>query len=188
MTFPLSQGSDSELAVLALAGRQDAYRELLARYREKIFRFVAASVGDSQEAVDLTQETFVAAFASLGKYDHDRPFLFWLKRIALNKCRDWSRRRKARAFFVRAEPLELAFEVADDAISSDVQAESRAELKRVSAAISRLPSRLREALVLRTIDGLSQSEAAAVLGVSEKAVETRLHRARARLKANLESK
>ena len=59
----------------------------------------------------------------------------------------------------------------------------RAELARVTTAISRLPSRLREALVLRTIDGLGQAEAAEVLGVSEKTVETRLYRARAKLKA-----
>ena len=109
----------------------------------------------------------------------------WLKHIALNKCRDWGRRRKVRAFFTRAVPLEMAFDVSDDAIPADVQAADRAELARVTAAISRLPSRLREALVLRTIDGLGQAEAADVLGVSEKTVETRLYRARGKLKVML---
>ena len=62
MSLPLSEGSDGELAVLALAGRQDAYRELLARHRDAVFRLVRASVGDPHEALDVTQETFIAAF------------------------------------------------------------------------------------------------------------------------------
>lgn len=76
--------------------------------------------------------------------------------------------------------------MADDAAPPDSQAESRAELARAYAAIARLPLRLREALVLRTVDGLSQAEAAEVLSVSEKTVETRLYRARARLKEQLD--
>ena len=56
---------------------------------------------------------------------------------------------------------------------------------RVTAAMPRLPARLREALVLRTVDGLTQAEAAEVLSVSEKTIETRLYRARSKLKAQL---
>lgn len=186
MTLPLSDGSDGELAALALAGRQDAYRELLARHREPVFRLVRATTGDAHEALDLTQETFVAAFAALARYDSERPFPVWLKQIALNKCRDWARRRRVRSFFTRAAPLEDAFDVSDDAVPVDMQAETRAELARVTAAMARLPTRLREALVLRTVDGLSQAEAAQVLSVSEKTVETRLYRARAKLRSILD--
>lgn len=186
MSLPLTDGSDAEIAALALAGRQDAYRELLARHREPVFRLVRATTGDPHEALDITQETFVAAFAALARYDRERPFSVWIKQIALNKCRDWARRRRVRAFFTRAAPLEEAFAVADDAAPPDSQAESRAELARAYAAIARLPLRLREALVLRTVDGLSQAEAAEVLSVSEKTVETRLYRARARLKEQLD--
>lgn len=182
MSLPLTDGSDAELAALALAGRQDAYGELLARHREPVFRLVRATTGDPHEALDITQDTFVAAFAALARYDRERPFYVWLKRIALNKCRDWARKRKVRAFFTRAVPLEAAFDVSDEAVAADVKAADRAELAQVTAAIAHLPSRLREALVLRTIDGLGQAEAAEVLGVSEKTVETRLYRARAKLK------
>ncbi|QGN53444.1 RNA polymerase sigma factor [Novosphingobium sp. Gsoil 351] len=185
MSLSLSDGSDAELAALVLAGRQDACRALLARHRETVFRLVRASIGDEHEALDLTQEAFIAAFAAIGRYDGNRPFPVWLKRIALNKCRDWARRRKVRSFFVRAVPLEAAVDLPDDAVPADVLASDRAELARAVAAISRLPARLREVLALRTIDELSQAEAAAVLGVSEKTVETRLYRARAKLKAML---
>lgn len=183
MSLPLSDGSDADLAALALGGRQDAYRELLARHREPVFRLVRATTGDPHEALDITQETFVAAFASLARYDRERPFAVWVRQIALNKCRDWARRRRVRSFFTRAAPLEEAFDVAGDAVPADVQAADRAELARVTGAIARLPARLREALVLRTVDGLSQAEAAEVLAVSEKTIETRLYRARTKLKA-----
>lgn len=185
MSLSLSDGSDAELAALVLAGRQDACRALLARHRDAVFRLVRASIGDEHEALDLTQEAFIAAFAAIGRYDGNRPFPVWLKRIALNKCRDWARRRKVRSFFVRAAPLEDAVDISDDTVPADVLASDRAELARAVAAISRLPARLREVLVLRTVDELSQAEAAALLDVSEKTVETRLYRARAKLKAML---
>ena len=185
MSLPLTDGTDAELAVLAVAGRQDAYRALLTRHREGVFRLIRAITGDPHEALDITQDTFVSAFAALLHFDRERPFSVWLKRIALNKCRDWARRRRVRAFFTRAVPLEAAIDVADNAVPADVQTADRAELARVSAAMARLPARLREVLVLRTIDGLSQAETAMLLSISEKAVETRLYRARTKLKAQL---
>lgn len=183
MSLQLSDASDAELAALALSGRQTAYRELLARHREPVFRLVRATIGDPHEALDVTQDTFVAAFAALARYDHDRPFQVWIRRIALNKCRDWARRRRVRSFFTHAAPLDNAFYVADDAAPVDLQVADRAELVRVTEAITKLPIRLREVLVLRAVDGLSQSDAADVLSVSEKTIETRLYRARAKLKA-----
>ena len=187
MSLSLADCSDAELAGLALAGRQAAYRELLARHREPVFRLVRATIGDQTEALDVTQEVFVSAFAALRRYDAERPFIAWLKRIALNKCRDWARRRKVRSFFTRAVPLDEAYWVSDDAPQAEVQVGDRAELVRVAEAITRLPARLRETLLLRTIDNLSQAETAEVLAVSEKTVETRLYRARAKLKEILDA-
>ena len=188
MSLPLAEGSDAEVVALALIGRQDAYRELLARYREPIYRFIRASTGDAQEALDLTQDTFIAAFSALDGYDRSRPLLTWLRRIALNKCRDWARRRAVRSFFTRAAPMEDGLAVAAEQPLPDAEAFDRAELAHVMQAMARLPHRLREVLVLRTVEGLSQAEAAEVLGVSEKAVETRLYRARQQLARELDEK
>lgn len=187
MTADLSLCGDRELAARALAGRQDAYREFLARHKAPVFRLIRANVGDEGEAMDLTQESFVAGFAALARYDGDRPFRVWISRIALNKCRDWARRRAVRAFFTRALPLESAYDVAGDSPAIDVEASDRAELARVQRAIVDLPVNLREVLVLRGVEELSQAETAAMLGVSEKTVETRLHRARAKLRAMLDA-
>ena len=181
MTLALGECSDGELAALALAGRQAAYRELLGRHRAPVFRLVRGSIGDGDAALDVTQEAFIAAFAALKSYDGTRPFKTWVSRIAINKCRDWARRRAVRRFFSFALPIEAAATIADDTIPADQQLADRAELARVKKAISQLPLALREPLVLRTIEGLTQAETAQVLGISEKAVETRLYRARNKL-------
>ena len=181
MSDSLTDCVDAELARLALAGQQAAYQELMTRHKEPLFRLVRGTIGNADEAVDVTQEAFVAAFAALKRYDPDRSFRIWLSRIAINKCRDWARRRAVRSFFTRAASIDDAFDIADDTASPESAAIDRAELARVMAAIAKLPSNLREALNVRTVEGLSQAEAAAVLGLSEKAVETRLYRARIRL-------
>lgn len=185
MSLDLSQCSDRELAALAQAGQQLAYREFLRRYKAPVFRLIRNNIGDPDEAMDLTQETFVAGFAALSRYDTDRPFRIWIARIALNKCRDWGRRRTVRAFFARALPLESAHDVASDGPAPDAEAADRAELARVRTAMSRLPPNLREILILRGVEELSQAETAELLRISEKTVETRLYRARAKLRAIL---
>lgn len=183
--FDLSQCSDRELAAFARAGQQQAYRELLRRYKTPVFRLIQSNIGDPDEAMDLTQETFVAGFGAIGRYDADRPFRLWIARIALNKCRDWARRRTVRSFFSRALPLESAHDVASDGPAPDAEAADRAELDRVRAAMARLPANLREVLVLRGVEDLTQAETAELLQKSEKTVEMRLYRARAKLKALL---
>ena len=184
MTLALGDCSDGELAALAVAGRQAAYGELLSRHREGVFRMVRGSTGDADAALDVTQETFIAAFAALKSYDGNRSFRTWVSRIALNKCRDWARRRAVRRFFSFALPIEAAENISDDSIPADRQLADRAELTRVREAIARLPATLRESLILRTIEGLTQTETAELLGISEKAVETRLYRARKALEAH----
>lgn len=187
MTLDLSQCDDQELASLAVAGQGQAFRELMRRHKDPVFRLIRNNVGDPDEALELLQESFVSAFGAIRRYDATRPFRFWISRIALNKCRDWARRRAVRSFFSLAKPIEADDDFVSEAPGPGREAESRAELLRVERAIAGLPGALREVLTLRTIEELSQSETAAILGISEKAVETRLYRARAQLKGTLEA-
>lgn len=188
MSHDIAQCSDGELAALALGGQQAAFREFLRRYKQPVYRLIRSNIGDADEALDLTQETFVAAFGALKKYDPARPFRFWVMRIALNKCRDWSRRQAVRNFFRRARPIEEAFDLADDAPTPEAEAGDRAELARVTQAMAILPQKLRQVLVLRAVEGLSQAEAADTLGVTGKTIETRLYRARRQLAESLSRK
>lgn len=176
---------DGALAAKAMKGDQAAFGQLMAAHRDAVFRLVRAHVADADEALDLTQETFIAAFASLSQFDQSRPFRAWVLRIALNKCRDWGRRRAVRRFFTYARPLDDAAHVADVAPLADAQMEETAALETLRAEIAALPESLREPLILCALEQLSQAEAARILRISEKAVEMRLYRARAHLAERL---
>jgi RNA polymerase sigma factor (sigma-70 family) len=178
---PLADRSDPDLVALALSGHQGAYGALMRRHRVPVYRLARSQCGDAGEALDITQETFIAAFAALGRYDRARPFRIWITRIAINKCHDWARRRAVRRFFAFARPIDEAGDVADPAQTPEEAARSQQALSRISAAIATLPASLKDVLTLRAIEGMSQADAAQILGVSEKAIETRLYRARAKL-------
>lgn len=186
MSLDLSLLDDGELAALSLGGRQAAYAEIMRRHRDALYRLVLGNIADPEEALDLVQETFVAAYRALTRYDRVRPMRGWLSTIALNKCRDWRRRRMVRRLFAFALPLDAgSAEVPEDRALPDTQAADRAEVRRVAAAIAELPAALREPLVLRAVEDMSQAETAAILGLTEKAVETRVRRARAKLSEQL---
>ena len=176
--------TDGELATLSIAGRHTAFAEIMNRYRQPIFRLIRASIGDEDEALDLTQESFISAHQALARFDPDRPMRAWLATIAINKCRDWGRKRMVRRFLTLGGALGAEAErVPEDRVAIDEAVSHKQELEHVTRAIAALPTNLREALVLRTIEGFSQLETAKILGITPKAVETRLHRARAKLEA-----
>src|SRR5690606_19995564 len=133
------------------------------------------------DALDVTQECFVSAFAALRRYDASRPFRTWLLTIAVNKCRDWGRKRAVRGFFAFSLPIEEAHGVASEAPDPEAALASAGEVARIGKAVAALPSKLKEPLILCLLDGMSQDEAAGVLGISRKAVETRIYRARQKL-------
>jgi RNA polymerase sigma factor (sigma-70 family) len=179
------QFTDGDLAALALAGRQTAFAELMRRHREPIYRLIRGYVGNAEDALDLVQECFTSAYLGLDRYDQTRPMRAWLSRIAINKCRDWARRRTVRRFLLAAGSLAReAAQVPDLAPPVADAVADREELELLWKAIAALPATLKESLILRTIEGLSQAETAEVLGISEKAVETRVYRARGRLAAH----
>jgi len=188
VSLDLSAATEGELAALTLAGRQAAFAEIMRRHRDPIFRLVQAHLGSADDALDVVQESFVAAFVHLRRYDGARPMRAWLSRIAINKARDFRRkaavRRLLRNGFAEAETQLLS--LADDRPSADQEYDGRAQLQRIGAAISNLPHKLKEPLLLRAIEGLSQSETAMTLRISEKAVETRIRRARIKLREALD--
>lgn len=186
MTLDLTALTDGELAALSIAGRDTAFAEIMRRHREPLYRIIGNNIGDADEALDVVQESFVAAHRALVRYEPDRPMRRWLVTIALNKCRDWRRRRAVRRLFTFALPLDdTSNQVAEDRALPDAEAADREEMARLSRAIAELPTALREPLILHTIDQLSQAETAAILSISEKAVETRIRRARAKLAERL---
>ena len=179
--------ADAELIVRTLHGDDAAFTRLIGRHKHWIHRFVRRYVGaTSDDAYDVVQETFFAAWLALSRYKPELPFEAWLRRIALNKCRDRARRNTVRRFLVGAavneetgEPLD----VMDPAPSLEAQVDSLQELEALERAVAALPRGLKEPLLLTTLEGLSHQEAGALLGINAKAVEMRVYRARERLKA-----
>jgi RNA polymerase sigma factor CnrH len=182
----LENDQDARLASLALAGRQEGFTGLMNRHRNAVFRLARNHIGDESEALDVTQECFVSAFAGLRRYDPERSFRAWILRIALNKCRDWARRRAVRRFFTFAVPLDEALGVADGAADPEASLAADESAHQLRALIASLPPQLKEPFLLCALEGLPQDEAAQALGISRKAVETRLYRARQKLSAAIE--
>lgn len=167
-----------------MAGRQDAFAEIMRRHRDPLYQMIKGYVGNPDDALDLVQDSFVSAYQGLDAYDQARPMRAWLARIAINKCRDWWHRRAVRRSLFSGNPVPEEGTVADPSPLLDRAAADRQELDRLWQEIAELPKNLKEPLILQTIDGLSQAEVAAVLRTSEKAVETRIYRARKKLAAS----
>lgn len=186
MTEP-SDLPDAELAKSAAQSNARAFEQLMARHKAWVFRFCRRYTGDTEAALDLTQETFVSAWRAIGRFDEARIFTTWLRSIALNKCRDRSRREHVRRFitgFAQGTNDE-ALQQTDPSAGPEEGLLDRERLRLLDTAIAALPTHLKEALLLTTLDELSHAEAARLLGVSAKTIETRVYRARRKLAIDL---
>lgn len=184
---PDLEPSDEQLAASAVAGDERAFARLIARHKDALYRFIRRYTGDPDEAYDLLQEAFAAAWTALRRYDSGRSFPTWLRSIALNKCRDWSRRRMVRRWLTRSDPLDgrIGMNIRDATLSPEMSVLETQRLSRLDRAIADLPPGLKEPLILTALDELSQEEAGRVLGLTAKAVELRVYRARRALAAAL---
>ena len=182
-----SEPQDSELAASAVAGDERAFSWLMQRHKDALYRFIRRYTGDADEAYDLLQESFTAAWGALKRYDRTRSFPTWLRRIALNKCRDWSRRRAVRRWLTRNEGLDswTGQNLATGDPSPEDTVSDQEQLVRLDKAIASLPIGLKEPLILTALEGLSQDEAGKLLGLSAKAIELRVYRARRALSDKL---
>jgi RNA polymerase sigma-70 factor (ECF subfamily) len=175
---------DAELVASARAGDPDAFATLVGRYEKRIVRLVRGMVPES-DAEDVTQEAFLKAYRKLDGFDSRSQFYTWLYRIAANTAMDWRKKERHR----RHAPLPEGPEGEDATLSPgagpEVAARRRELASRIDAAIAALPDRYHEILVLREVEGLSYEEISARLGMSKGTVESRLFRARERLREKL---
>lgn len=171
---------EANIEARAARGDRAAFTALMAASKRDLHRFIRRYVGDEDEAHDLLQETYVAAWLAIRRYDPARPFDVWLRAIAVNKCRDWGRRRAVRRVVRGVMGLDApeAAAVGDDAPAPEARLDDRRRAEALQRALSNLPDALKAPLLLATLEGRSQAEIAAILGVTVKAVETRIARAR----------
>jgi RNA polymerase sigma-70 factor (TIGR02960 family) len=190
----------ASLLTRARAGDENAFRELVDPYRRELQLHCYRILGSVQDAEDLLQETLLAAWRGLARFEERASLRAWLYRIATNRClnalRDRKRRpqevstmveppeptRMAEPMWLEPYPDVLLEGLPDTAAGPDARYETRESVGLAFvAALQHLPPRQRVALVLRDVIGLNASEAAAALGSSESSVKGALQRARATL-------
>lgn len=175
--------SDEDVLARVLGGEIDAFEVVMRRYNQRVYRTVRAILRDEDESLDVMQETYVNAFAHLGEFSGRARFSTWLTRIAVHEAFARLRKRK------RLEPLDET-DSEDRFMTSPVLGpENRASDSELRAfleeAVDGLPEAFRTTFVLRSVEQLSVTETAEVLGIPEDTVKTRLHRARERLQSAL---
>jgi len=169
---------DRELVASALAGRTDDFRVLVERHQQSIFRFSLRLLENWGEAEDVTQETFLAAFTNLSRYDSSRAaFSTWLFTIARNRCFNLL---KLRRTIAHNELDSIADVTPTDPIATQ---ELSQQLDR---ALASLPVEQRSAFVLAEIEQLPYAEIARIERTSIGTVKSRIHRAKQRLQSLLQ--
>ena len=168
---------DDECVTRAQRGDGAAFSELVARYQDRIYRFLTRLTRSQDDAMELTQETFLSAYQALERWRPDARFTTWLFRIARNHAFDWLRRSK-RVEFV---PLDEEEHADFAAPTPDAALETVQRYRKLETALARLPAEHREILLLREIEGLSYEDIAAVLTLNLGTVKSRIARARAAL-------
>lgn len=180
--LPAALGTiETELVLQAKSGVAEAREELARRYREPAYLLGLQLTGNREDALDVAQDALMRFFATLDRFQEERPVRPYLLRIVRNRAMDLWRRRRIR----RAESLdagELPRQIADDRPGPE-ESTRRDELRRrVWRGVAELAPAKREILVLRDYHDLSYAEIAKVLGIPIGTVMSRLHAARKALR------
>ena len=176
--------NETQLIVAAKTGDRKAFDSLIALHAPRLLSVASRMLASETEAEDAVQNALASAWLALHRFDDDRPIGPWLTTITVNKCRDALRSQRWNRLFLNYDD-ERPVSLADPGSDPERQIADRQLLVIARQEIARLPQRLKEPFVLVTFDGRSQAEAAEILGITEKAVETRIYRARNRLREKI---
>ena len=178
----VKQPDEAGLVAAARAGDVDAFAELVRRFEPRVRALLWRLLDDEREIEEATQDAFVQAWRNLDHYRGEAAVFTWLYRIAVNEALQRLRRRR-----VQVVELNEAEAGASGGRAPD-EAAGATELRDfLRARIRALPPEYRAPLVLRDLEGLSNKEVATVLGLSIAAAKSRVHRARMRLRAEVEA-
>jgi RNA polymerase sigma-70 factor (ECF subfamily) len=187
--------TEAQFVARLVARDEAAFNELVTAYERRVFALVFRMLGRRDEAEDLAQEVFVQVFKAIDQFRGESKLSTWIYRIAVNLCKNrtkyLSRRHAGEQdeFEAMAEraPLTAAKGVSVGDVSRPDELVEGMQLEVVvKRAIAQLDPEFREALVLRDVEDLSYEEIAAVTGVPDGTVKSRIHRARAQLRALVE--
>ncbi len=185
---------EAELVRLAQAGDGDAFRVIMQRANQRLFRVARGVVRDDGEAEDVLQESYARAFAAIGGFRSEAGVMTWLTRIVLNEARGRLRRRRPMVPLDHIEKAQtegaqvIPFPHAMSSSSPEADA-ARTQIRGlIEHAVDDLPEAFRIVFIMRDIEECSIEETAANLHLKPETVKTRLHRARRMLRTALDAK
>ena len=183
----MNQISDQTLIDHCLAGRREAFGQLVERYQNRLFHSLLHLLGSAEDAQDAAQEAFVNAFEKLGSFRGQSQFYSWLFRIAYNTAVSSKRKSRRMSVSIEARRDASGLEPSDGNPASEpsyaMDVSDRQRL--VQQALSELGEEFRTALVLKEMDGMSYEEIADIVKVPLGTVRSRIHRARLELREKL---
>ena len=168
-----------------LQGDVNAFEKLVTEYEKAVYAIAQRMTGNPEDAADMTQETFIKAYNSLGSFRGDSKFSVWLYRIANNVCLDFLRSRSRKPTVSLSveddEGEESQLDVADESQSPELLLERGLTRDAVRRGLDTLPPDYRQILLLREIQGLRYEEISSALGIDLGTVKSRIFRARKKL-------
>jgi RNA polymerase sigma-70 factor (ECF subfamily) len=177
---------DAELVRRILAGEGDQFEALVARYQNRLFRFVCRFTNDAEDARDVTQEVFLKVYGALDSFDPRYRFSTWLFRVAGNAAIDHLRRRRARTISLDLPPADdgesRAIDPKDQGPDPLEQLSRRRLRRAIDEAIEKLPDDYRELISLRHYGELPYEEIAELKRLPLGTVKNKLFRARQALR------
>jgi RNA polymerase sigma-70 factor (ECF subfamily) len=174
---------EEQLVLQAQAGNEAAYGRLLGTYQSRLYNFVRSMVRNDEIAEDITQESFVKAYFSLGKLQNPGSFKSWLFRIANNNTLDYLRRKRIPV----VDTDEALRESYVDERNPEAGVMAEARTAHIRAALDRLKPDQKGILVMCDLQGLSYQEIAEVLNIPFGTVQSRIFYARKKLKELLDT-
>lgn len=178
---------DKHILARARRGELDAFEELVRQYEKRVYAVALRSSGSPEDAADITQEVFLRAWRSIESFRGDSGFSTWLFRITMNLCVDHARHKHAQP---QTQPLVVGEEdaerpIPDPAPTPEEHLENSELGRELAAALEEVSEEHRRIVLLRDVSGLSYTEIAEVLEISEGTVKSRLSRARIALRTIL---
>lgn len=169
----------------AQSGDRAAFEALVRRHADRLYAVVLRFLGDSREAEDVTQETFLRAWRGISGFKGRSQFFTWLYRIGLNEAKRRAARGRPTARLSNLDEGSAA-QVADWSEAPERRAAEGELREALERAVRALDPEYRAPLILRDVEGLSTAEAAEVMGLGEAAFKSRLHRARLAVREAIE--
>lgn len=174
---------DHRLVVEARDGSEEAFRRIVERYHARLHEVVLRIVRERADAEEVVQETFLRAFRNLGRFQFDSALYTWLYRIAVNAAVDLSKRRRRRSHFsIDDEESHIGATIRSSDPPPAAAPERDEAIALVREGVQALPEPFKTILVMREYGEMSYEQLAEVLDVPKGTVESRLFRARMRLR------